>query len=111
MLEHFIKQIEELKSEFHTNILELPQNPDINIINESPSCFTVKSSWAWGNSLLPLYYDFKKQYELVVEKLESVAIDNYDDTLNSIVETGIIRLDKRTLRLNPTVVKNLKSIL
>ena len=120
MIKDLIKQIETIKEQLYSKILSLPENNEITTITESPKCFTIPFSKVIGKPLSPEYYCYKKQYHMIVDNLTMCKIEKFDDTLKTIVDTGIVKygvsntaiiLGTRTFRLNPEVINYLKSIL
>lgn len=83
-------QIKKLKQELITQIQELPDNPKINRVAESPRCFIIMSS-DMDNNWSPEYHDFKTQYEKIVEKIETSTIENVEKLMKLIIEDGKIK--------------------
>ena len=91
-------------------ILELPDNT--NIERQGKHGFSVKSSEVFKhNNLSPEYYDFKRQYKMIANKLESMPIENTVDWLLVLLEKGSIYYKNTNFKLHPEVIEYIKGIL
>lgn len=79
--------IEDLKNQ----ILKLPDNPNTKRMSDSPSCF-IMDFGHFGSNWSPKYYDFKKQYEVVVDELSKCKPDKVIERFEKIIVEGRIRL-------------------
>lgn len=110
MLKDIINEIENIKQALYNKIKSLPQNENITIINKQPRCFTVMFKEIIGNPLSSYYYDFQAQYKMIVEHLNNTRIENFEKTLQTIIDTSKITIQKHTYNLNPKVVQYLDKL-
>jgi len=109
-LQKINKQINEIKNKFIEKIKQLPDNPEINRLNQN--CYIMKSGQLtkhddWSS----FFHDFKKQYKYIIALTEAnsnkKSIDMVINKLTTIVEKGCIK----DTTFHPDVRKELKRIL
>jgi len=105
MIKDLISQIEAIKEQLYTKISELPDNANIKRLD------IINSSQIIGKPFSPEYHDYKHQYKLIIKYLKTCEITNFENSLNTIIKTSIVRDGNRSVRLNPEVVKYLKTII
>lgn len=106
------KEVQRIREEIHTAIMNLPDNPKINRINKS--CFTVSSKDVFGSPKSRLdvfYHDFPKQYEKIAELIDSCHSENIIDILEGIISNGYCKHFGQLYNFHPSVITNLKTIL
>lgn len=106
--------IDDLINCLKEQILKLPDNPDIKRLSDSgPSCFVVNFSKLHDN-WSPEYYDFKKQYEVLVDVLFKCEAEKVLFRLEQILRDSSVKLTEngvsRTFRFHPTVIKNVTEL-
>jgi len=111
MIKDLISQIEAIKEQLYTKISELPDNANIKRLDSDSNCFIINSSQIIGKPFSPEYHDYKHQYKLIIKYLKTCEITNFENSLNTIIKTSIVRDGNRSVRLNPEVVKYLKTII
>ena len=106
------KEVQRIREEIHTAIMNLPDNPKIKRINKN--CFTVSSKDIFNspkNRLDVFYYDFPKQYEKIAELIDSCHSENIISVLEGIISNGYCKHFGSLYNFNPEVIKHLKTIL
>lgn len=100
-----------VKRKINSQIRNLPDNPNIKRIGSN--CFSISSSELPKNNfnMSPRFYDFKFQYEKIVEKLKLINPFALYNFLNKIIEEKKFRLENETILLNPKVIDYLKSLI
>lgn len=92
-------------------IKDLPDNKKIKRL--SKRCYTINSKdLSGGLNLSAFYYDFKAQYQYIVDLIEGSTINRIESVLVEIITTGRCK-DKvysKTKTFNPEVVEHLKAI-
>ena len=68
------KRIDEIKSLLVRKIRSFPDNPKIQRISTNPTSFVMKRS-DMEDDWTPFYYDFKMQYEKLVQEIEKKKAD------------------------------------
>lgn len=103
--ERHASEMKSLLGQLKTHILQLPDNPRITRLGNSPNCFTM-SSKNLGNNWSVEHHDFKKQYELIVSELEASEPANLFNKLQKIISEGkVVRPGPgHSLNLHPDVV-------
>jgi hypothetical protein len=88
----------------------MPNNPKINRISDQ--CFTISvKDLSPDLCLTPGYYDFKRQYRLIVEIIEDNNVKRAQTLMNDIIRKGSIHYPARTYqRFHPDVVEHLKTL-
>lgn len=109
-IETLIQQIEQIKISLYNKINELPQNEQLQIISEKPKCYIINFSNIVGNPFNVEYYDFKKQYEVIITYLQDCPIENFGKNLNKIIMDRFVICDQQRYNLNPKVITYLESI-
>lgn len=107
------KLIETLK----TFILELPEYSQIKPLSKKSRCFIIQFK-DLNNNLSVEHYDFKKQYQLVVQELNSTEPINVFKKLCKIIRSKKLYIatsnkqlrSSYTFNLHPIVVKNLRKL-
>jgi hypothetical protein len=111
MINDLIQQIEKIKRNLYDQINALPQNENITVLSETPSIFVVKSNDVFGQPFSPEWHDYKAQYKMIVEELETSRIETFEAKLQSIITTGKIKSGNTIFTLNPAVVEFVRSII
>ena len=105
--------IDSSKIKLCEEIQQLPDNPDIERISESVKCFIIKSSNLSRNTnLTPFYYDFKVQYQRIIEEIKKRTFEKVIEFMNGIIQKGYFRdsSSKYICTFHPVVVGYLKKI-
>lgn len=107
-----------MKSKLKEKILALADNPSIKRMKliSGPTCFVMSSSFLSGkdnpdHNFSPDYFDFLKQYDIIVEVIDQTDITNLYDKLFDIVNTGKLKLKTYTFKFHPHVLKALEQII
>ena len=108
-----VNQIEAIKQNLCQKIEVLPDNPKITRLNHN--CFEIHFS-DLGESWSPFYHDFKAQYRMIIEILETKDIGEIIPTLQKLTTP---RHDKSYWffykgdhnRFHPDVIRHIKTIL
>lgn len=102
-----------IKAAIAIEINNLPDNPNITRISEKPSCFTIQlSEIAKNNTILsPYYHDWKYQYKMLIEKINTTNIMDLVRTLMDATDKGFFMNGKEKILLHPQVIEKLKSLL
>jgi len=114
-IEEMTNEINRLKQEINDLILNLPDNPKITRLNHS--CFTINSSDLSKDLVLsPLYYDFKNQYQKIVDIINETEIHEVVKQLEKLLtpnQSGSYWIKYKGIRyrFNPKVIENIKSII
>jgi len=108
-----IKKIKRLKEKIRKSLkLEikgLPDNPNINILSDSPRIFTMESKHFTNVNWSPESYDYKSSHMTILRYLESGNEENIIIKLQNIIDTG--KVPGQQGNLNPEVIKQLKRLL
>lgn len=98
-----------IKAMIMAKLESLPDNPRINRLNSN--CFTIMSS-DLGDNWTPAHHDFKKQYQLIYDKLKAVNVFRVLPFLNVLIKTGKLKVSEHyTQKLHPDVQKHLQSLI
>lgn len=112
-IKRYKSAINDLINGLKKQILELPDNPNIKRISDSPHCFTVNFSQLHDN-WSPEYYDFKKQYEVLVDVLFKSEPEKVLSRLEQILRDSSVKFTEngvsRVFRFHPTVMKNVMEL-
>ena len=100
-----------IKQELTDIILTLPDNPKINRISDR--CFTISSADLSSDlCLTPEYYDFKRQYKLIVQIIQKNNVERAQTLMKDIIRKGSIHyLSGVYHRFHPDVVERLKVLM
>lgn len=99
-----------IEQELTDILLALPDNPKINRINDR--CFTISNKDLSPDlCLTPAYYDFKKQYKLIVEIIEDEGATRAQSLVQEIIAKGSVRYCSKVTRFHPGVVERLKALM
>lgn len=126
-LQNEINKIDNIVSEIKHKInkeLNIQQNPDITILNDSPRCYTIPISKLSPTSILtPTYYDFELQGKLINAMIENSEPKQILTRLQEIIKTGflpnitiqsdgkIIKSSEERIKINPTVIDCIKRVI
>ena len=99
-----------IKQALIDTISAIPDNPKIDRINDQ--CFTISvKDLSPDLCLTPAYYDFKRQYRLIVEIIEDNGVSRAQSWMDEIITKGSIRYHTERTRFHPDVVEHLKAIM
>jgi len=102
-----------LIGDLKTQILNLPDTPNIKRAGTNPHCFTMSFSHL-GNNWSAEYHDFKKQYEVLVDVLSKCTPDLVIERLEEIIKAQSVRLangsTSHTFKFHPTVISHLMEV-
>jgi hypothetical protein len=112
-IENINKRLEQFKYDIKGIIEELPDNPNINRLNKN--CYTISMSQIRNHgNMSPEFYDFKYQYNLLIEKLDKTPVTEFIELMDKVIESKKLTLyqDGRlgTYKLHPEVVENIKKV-
>lgn len=109
-LELIEKQKKDIVEKLCAEILALPDNPQIT--RDSRGCFTINSSVIAADKgiMSASYYDFKKQYKLLADKLSQTSDIKI---LEYLLKEGKIAADSfsRPVTLHKTVIVNVQKLI
>lgn len=112
--ECFIKEytdgIRALRDKISAMVVGLPDNPDITRLPGSGNCFVMSSRNFSTTNWSPFYYDFKAQYQKVIEIIDGANPLQIGDVIQSIVDKGTYYIGGHTWKFNPVVVANLAEV-
>lgn len=104
--------------------LNIQQNPDITVLNDSPRCYTIPFSKLSSTSILsPKFYDFELQKDLISAMIENSNPNQILPKLQKIIETEflpnnaiksgdkILKSSNERIRINPTVIDCIKKVI
>lgn len=105
-----IKALEQRKKDIiyilSLKILSLPENP--NITKLSQNTFTLQLRHLQVASWSPKFYNFKWQYELIVERMKSSR--DFVKVLEEIMDTHRVKIDSNNFEaIHPDVIKFLEN--
>jgi len=100
-----------IKKQLTDIILTLQDNPNITRINNQ--CFIISSANLSNDlCLTPEYYDFKRQYRLIVRIIEECSTEKAQSLMNNIVNKGSIRYPSDIYhKFHPDVIKQVNLLL
>jgi len=108
-ISELFNQIEETKKEFLAQFEGLPQND--NIVQLRDQSFVLWSSDLSMQSWSPKFYNYKCQYDIIVEKLKGVRSENFFKVFEQIKKEGRIQVKPGyTEQINPKVIEHLNSL-
>lgn len=112
-----INKILERIKELRKNLLEMiDQMPDaqegVNLISKSPAIAIVKFSHVQKNKgiLCPRYYLNCESKKALKDIIKLTQIENLPDRINEITRSGVIKINKDRIKLNPEFVSSLKEM-
>lgn len=104
--------------------LDIKQNPDITILNDSPRCFTISVNKLSSTKILtPEYYDFELQGKLINAMIKNSTRTQILPKLHKIIKTGflpniniesdgkILKSWEERIKINPTVIDCIKRVI
>lgn len=96
--------------EFVAKIRELPDNPNIKHLDSN--CYTINIKELSKHHILSAtYYDFKFQYSIIIQMIESEPIETSAKHIDTILKSPHrITYKGTSIKFHPDVVKQLKSI-
>jgi len=112
-----IQEVQRIREEIHSAIMNLPDNPNIKRVSNSPRCFIMSSDQIFANPKNPtkrmdvFFHDFGKQYEKIAELIDSCHSENIIGILKNIVKSGCYSHSGQHYRFHPDVISNLSNIL
>lgn len=100
-----------LKEGLAASIRDLPDNPKITRLSDR--CFTMNMSDLSSDlCLTPEYYDFIRQYELIIQIIDERSVDRAYELMTEIIHKGSIHYPSDTYhRFHPDVVAGLRKIM
>ena len=99
-----------IKQALIDTVLAMPDNPKINRISDQ--CFTISvKDLSPDLCLTPGYYDFKRQYRLIVEIIEDNGTSRALTLIREIITNGSIRYHSEVTKFHPGVVEHLKTLM
>lgn len=101
----------QIKEELTYIILTLPDNN--NITRLSDQCFVMSSANLSNDlCLTPEYYDFKRQYKLIVKIIEECSIERIQSLMSDITRKGSVHYPSGIYhRFHPNVIKQVNLLL
>ena len=112
--EQHLHAVEQVKQEIiaHIKQVDIPGVTKLN--NHGPVCFSVRLSTVKSQPNMNLsaeFYDAEKQADYLQRTLASCkTATDVTARINSILQTGVITVNKETCRLHPAVLDALKSV-
>ena len=99
LIKQHLRELAGIKATLKGKVLQLPQNPNINVINDN--CYTINfSQLKDGLNLSPTRYDFKYQYKAIAKVIESKPIEKLTEHLKTIIkDRGIKRYVNMTNKM------------
>lgn len=98
-----------IRQEIRNMMESLPENENIKVLSDKPTCFIMNSKHLETNHWESEYYSFRTQYEKILEILDQTKLDRIFHKLTEAVQTGNFTIDRfHKIKLHPQVVKNLK---
>jgi hypothetical protein len=97
-----------IKEELIAELPRLPDNPRINRINRS--CYTINFS-DLGASWSAEYYDFKRQYQRIIEWLRLRDSLGVLERLKEQLASGYLRFEQTRWKLHPEVIEHVRKLL
>lgn len=126
-LQNEIDKINDMDSDLRRRIneaLDIKQNPDITILNDSPRCFTISVNKLSSTKILtPEYYDFELQGKLINAMIKNSTRTQILPKLHKIIKTGflpniniesdgkILKSWEERIKINPTVIDCIKRVI
>ena len=86
-LAKYEQALQNLKDDLIAKIRDLPDNPKIHRVKESPHCFVMRSK-DLGECWSAEYHDFKYQYEVIIEMIEKKNIKQLKTLFEKILSEG-----------------------
>jgi len=107
----YFEDLKAAKQALIGTIHNMPDNPKINRLNDR--CFTISSADLSSDlCLTPEYYDFVRQYKLIIQIIDERSTDRAHKLLTEIIQKGSIHYPSNTYhRFHPDVVAGLKKIM
>lgn len=104
-------KIVRIKQKLADELLALPDNPKITRLSDR--CFTISSADLSSDlCLTPEYYDFKRQYELIVQIISECSVERAQALMEDIIRKGSIHYPSGVYhRFHPNIVEQLKIIM
>ena len=115
-LQNIQSQVEKIKADFSKLILEMPDNPNITRLSNSPNCYVISSSELFksyvekdeegktkkihSSNWSPFYHDFKSQYKFLSDLINKTKSESIINVLEKIIETG--QYQERVYSYGPT---------
>lgn len=85
IIKQHLRELAGIKANMKGKVLQLPQNPNINVINDN--CFTVNfSQLKDGLNLSPTRYNFKYQCRAIARVIDSKPIEKLTEQLKTIIK-------------------------
>jgi hypothetical protein len=99
--------IQIVKDKLILKINELPDNSKIERI--SKNCFIMNYK-DLGDNWSPLYHDYKRQYNIIVDIINKYEITHVLVIFGLIINVGTIKYNNENVKFHPTVREYLKSL-
>ncbi len=105
---HLLEQkIIKIKADLISKINDLPDNKDIQRINEN--CFII-SFKSLKNVWTPSYYDFKYTYKVIIEEIEHYKPFEALERIDNIIRDKSIKNPNRSQKIHPQIIQYLKDL-
>jgi len=104
-----LESIEIIRQKLNDLIMNLPDNPKIHRLSDKVNCFVLRFK-DLGNNWSPFFHDFKLQYKMLVEIIDSTDAIHVNQKLEDIIEKESYFKDDHTYKFNPAVIEHLTSI-
>ena len=112
-LAKYEQALQNLKDDLIAKIRDLPDNPKIHRVKESPHCFVMRSK-DLGECWSAEYHDFKYQYEVLAEMIEKMDIRQIKTLIEQIVSKGWVYFEsskgRNKHKFHPDVVEMLRRL-
>lgn len=112
-LAKYEQALQNLKDDLIAKIRDLPDNPKIHRVKESPHCFIMRFK-DLGDCWSPEYHDFKYQYEVIIEMIEKKNIKQLKTLFEKILSEGRVYYESSNGRnehkFHPEVVEMLRRL-
>lgn len=89
-----IDKINKLKEDLANRIIQaVPENPNIERLEENPNCFIVMSSeLRRTDNWTPEYHDWKYLAEKIAEKIKKISIEKLDKFIQEMISRKTVKL-------------------
>lgn len=106
------KKMAKLRRQIIDQILRLPDNENIERLEDGGNCFQINSSTLGTESnWSPHFHDFKAQYRLIAGVIADSPIEDIIFKLETMIDKRIVATGGATYRLHPQVAENLKALM
>jgi len=105
-----VKQAQLIKQSIIDHFLDMPSNPDTQVLSGNPSCYTINFSKI-GDNWSTRYHSMESQARMLIDVVKKTRLEELEKRLRTIIASGGMRYQKRWEKIHPIAIAHTKKIL